>query len=258
MANFPQAGADPGPRNGTFPTDPMLQLGHVSRAHAGTAEHTSIRVYPAGTTVRNSATVTWDDPEPRATLLPSDSVRDTSARSLPACRHLSTTSACTAMTCSSIPNLNIAHRDLDTARRSESRLPRSVRRAQPEPAPGERRTTTRVRAAHDAIRIQHLRRAERVGRKAVLATTSAPAAHIPTAIRAASRPARATRRNCRSAPTSTARNTRRCRAPTARTTSTSADDWKFPKQAGVTLERDAAHDDGRRRFTIQDDTLDLE
>ena len=61
VANFPQAGADTGPRNGRFPTDPTLNSGDVSRLTPAVRSYIN-SVYPPGTTVRNSATVTWDDP----------------------------------------------------------------------------------------------------------------------------------------------------------------------------------------------------
>jgi hypothetical protein len=64
VANFPQAGADTGPRNGRFPTDPTLNSGDVSRLTPAVRSYIN-SVYPPGTTVRNSATVTWDTPDRR-------------------------------------------------------------------------------------------------------------------------------------------------------------------------------------------------
>ncbi len=62
-ANFPAAGPDLGPRNGQFPTDPMLQvtqLGQLSAQQKATIN----ALYPPGSTVRNvGGTVSWDDPD---------------------------------------------------------------------------------------------------------------------------------------------------------------------------------------------------
>jgi hypothetical protein len=62
-ANFPQAGPDTNPRNGLLPSDPVLaattrvdQLSPAVRALINAQ-------YPPGTRVRNTGTVTWDDPE---------------------------------------------------------------------------------------------------------------------------------------------------------------------------------------------------
>ena len=61
-ANFPVAGPDLGPRNGQFPTEPMLmvnQLGQITPAQRAILNS----LYPAGSTVRNvGGTVSWDDP----------------------------------------------------------------------------------------------------------------------------------------------------------------------------------------------------
>ena len=60
-ANFPVAGPDLGPRNGTFPTDPMLlvnQLSQITPAQRAILNS----MFPAGSTVRNvGGTVSWDD-----------------------------------------------------------------------------------------------------------------------------------------------------------------------------------------------------
>jgi len=61
VANFPQAGADTGPRNGRFPTDPTLNTTDVSRLTPAVRNYIN-SVYPPGTTVRNTAGVTWDTP----------------------------------------------------------------------------------------------------------------------------------------------------------------------------------------------------
>jgi Carboxypeptidase regulatory-like domain/TonB dependent receptor-like, beta-barrel len=58
-ANFPASAADPGPRNGSFPTDPMLVDGPV-------VNRTLLnQMFPPGTTVRNNQNVTLDDPSRR-------------------------------------------------------------------------------------------------------------------------------------------------------------------------------------------------
>ena len=62
MANFPQAGADTGPCNGPVPHGSHLELGDVSRLTPAVTGLHRLQLYPTGTTVRNSATVTWDDP----------------------------------------------------------------------------------------------------------------------------------------------------------------------------------------------------
>ena len=57
--NFPASAADAGPRNGLFPTDPMLVNGPVlNRAELD-------RLYPPGRTVANTQAVTIDDPTRR-------------------------------------------------------------------------------------------------------------------------------------------------------------------------------------------------
>jgi hypothetical protein len=60
-ANFPASGPDLGPRSGRFPTEPMLQ---VTQLQTLTQAQRNILAaqYPAGSTVRNTGTVTWDDP----------------------------------------------------------------------------------------------------------------------------------------------------------------------------------------------------
>ena len=58
-ANFPASAADPGPRNGNFPTDPMLVNGPVlNRALLN-------ELFPPGSTLRNNQNVTLDDPSRR-------------------------------------------------------------------------------------------------------------------------------------------------------------------------------------------------
>jgi hypothetical protein len=55
--NFPLLTFDPGPRNGTFPTDPMLINGPV-------VNHAAIdALFPPGTRIRNTGTVRFDNPE---------------------------------------------------------------------------------------------------------------------------------------------------------------------------------------------------
>ena len=57
--NFPTSAADPGPRNGHFPTDPMLVNGPVlNRALLD-------QLFPPGSTLRNTGNVTLDDPNRR-------------------------------------------------------------------------------------------------------------------------------------------------------------------------------------------------
>ncbi len=56
VVNFPTNNVDPGPRNGTFPTDATLINGPV-------VNHSAIdAVYPPGTLVRNGGTVRFDNP----------------------------------------------------------------------------------------------------------------------------------------------------------------------------------------------------
>jgi hypothetical protein len=59
-ANFPESAPDPGPRNGTFPTEPMLQVNQLNQL---TANQRAIlnSLYPPGSTRRNTGTVSWDD-----------------------------------------------------------------------------------------------------------------------------------------------------------------------------------------------------
>ncbi len=61
-ANFPAVGPDLGPRNGQFPTEPVLRTSRVDQL---TPEVRALinAAYPPGTNVRNTGTVTWDDPE---------------------------------------------------------------------------------------------------------------------------------------------------------------------------------------------------
>jgi hypothetical protein len=62
-ANFPVDGPDLGPRNGQFPTDPVLsQVGRVDILQPEIRALISA-MFPSGTTRRNTGTITWDDPE---------------------------------------------------------------------------------------------------------------------------------------------------------------------------------------------------
>jgi hypothetical protein len=56
-ANFPTNNADPGPRAGNFPTDPMLTNGPTVNRALLDAQ------YPAGTRTRNGGTVRFDNPD---------------------------------------------------------------------------------------------------------------------------------------------------------------------------------------------------
>jgi hypothetical protein len=61
-ANFPTVGPDLGPRNGQFPTEPVLMTNRVDQLTP--AVRAAINAaYPPGTRVRNTGTVTWDDPD---------------------------------------------------------------------------------------------------------------------------------------------------------------------------------------------------
>jgi hypothetical protein len=59
IANFPTSAADPGPRNGQFPTDPMLRNGPVLNRAALDL------LFPPGTSQRNTQNVTLDTPNRR-------------------------------------------------------------------------------------------------------------------------------------------------------------------------------------------------
>jgi hypothetical protein len=61
IANFPEVGPDLGPRNGQFPTDPALLTNDVGQLTPQVRAYINAR-YPPGSTVRNTGTVTWDDP----------------------------------------------------------------------------------------------------------------------------------------------------------------------------------------------------
>jgi Carboxypeptidase regulatory-like domain/TonB dependent receptor-like, beta-barrel len=56
LVNYPTSAADQGPRNGTFPTDPLLVNGPVLNRALINAQ------YPPGATVKNTQNVTLDDP----------------------------------------------------------------------------------------------------------------------------------------------------------------------------------------------------
>ena len=61
---FPLLGADLGPENGVLPTEPILRAGVIDRI---TPEMRAMinGVYPPGTLLRNTGTVTWSDPDHR-------------------------------------------------------------------------------------------------------------------------------------------------------------------------------------------------
>ena len=81
---FPTNNADPGPSNGTIPTDPMLAGGPtVNRALLD-------QRYPAGHRIRNTGTVVLDSPD-RGFPTPISSPPATNASSRPVCRRAPTT-----------------------------------------------------------------------------------------------------------------------------------------------------------------------
>ena len=218
---FPGVGPDLGPRNGHVP-DRADAAGRRSCSQLTPAQRNILNsLYPPGSTVRNTGTVSWDDPDRQQPYFHQISV----GYEREIFQGVSASVDYVRMNGRNMffnPNLNIAlglNDTRDGPRQEPGPDPFGVLR--PSLAPGEAMYTGEHNGAlhHDAVRLQRLRRAEPVGRKAVLATTSAPVPHIPSAIRAASRPARATRRNCRRSPTCTSTNTRRWPAPTARTTS---------------------------------------
>ncbi len=61
VANFPQNAPDPGPSQGRFPTDPTLLTSTVGQLTPQVRAYVN-SLYPAGSTVRNTGTVSWDDP----------------------------------------------------------------------------------------------------------------------------------------------------------------------------------------------------
>ncbi|MGH9385494.1 MAG: hypothetical protein ACRD2N_14530, partial [Vicinamibacterales bacterium] len=61
-ANFPQVGPDLNPRNGLLPTDPALLTTRVDQLTPAVRAYIN-SIYPPGAKVRNTGTVTWDDPE---------------------------------------------------------------------------------------------------------------------------------------------------------------------------------------------------
>jgi hypothetical protein len=61
-ANFPTVGPDLGPRNGQFPAEPVLMTNRVDQLTPAVRALINA-AYPPGTRVRNTGTVTWDDPE---------------------------------------------------------------------------------------------------------------------------------------------------------------------------------------------------
>jgi Carboxypeptidase regulatory-like domain/TonB dependent receptor-like, beta-barrel len=58
-ADFPQGNVDPGPSNGRYPTEPVLNTPSIETVNRSIIDAT----YPPGTTRRNTGTVEWDDPE---------------------------------------------------------------------------------------------------------------------------------------------------------------------------------------------------
>ena len=62
IASFPQNAADPGPAAGRFPTDPTLNTPTVGQLTPAVRAYINA-TYPPGAIRRNTATVTWDDPE---------------------------------------------------------------------------------------------------------------------------------------------------------------------------------------------------
>ena len=72
-ATFPQNAADPGPANGRFPTDPTLGNGIYDRLTPGVLAYIN-SIYPPGSTLRNTGTVTYDDPDRKVPLFKQMSV----------------------------------------------------------------------------------------------------------------------------------------------------------------------------------------
>jgi hypothetical protein len=66
-ATFPQNAADPGPSNGQFPTDPTLVGGIYTTLTPAVRAYVNA-LYPPGSTVRNTGTVTWDAPDRKVPL----------------------------------------------------------------------------------------------------------------------------------------------------------------------------------------------
>ena len=70
---FPQNAADPGPANGRFPTDPTLSNGIYDHLTPEVLAYIN-SVYPKGSTLRNTGTVVYDDPERKVPLFKQMSV----------------------------------------------------------------------------------------------------------------------------------------------------------------------------------------
>ena len=72
---LPGVGPDLGPRNGQFPTEPMLLVNQLEPAHAGAARDHQLALSAGIDRPQHGGTVSWDDPESPAAVLPSDQRR---------------------------------------------------------------------------------------------------------------------------------------------------------------------------------------
>ncbi len=90
-ANFPVAGPDLGPRNGTFPTDPMLQVTQLQIAEPGAAQHSQCAVSRPDRRCVTSAARSAGTIPIASSRISIRSASATSARSSRACPRRSTT-----------------------------------------------------------------------------------------------------------------------------------------------------------------------
>jgi hypothetical protein len=70
---FPQNAADPGPASGRFPTDPTLSNGIYDHLTPEVLAYIN-SIYPKGSTLRNTGTVVYDDPDRKVPLFKQMSV----------------------------------------------------------------------------------------------------------------------------------------------------------------------------------------
>ena len=156
----------PARATGGSPLIPRLNSGDVSRLTPEVRAYIN-SVYPPGTTVRNSATVTWDDPnraQPYFHQFSAGYEREVFTGVSASVDYIRMSGHDMFFN----PNLNIPM-GLDTVRDGPNRVfldPYGVLN----PSLSARRSGIQQHrsAAHDGIRLQHLRRAQRVRRKAVL------------------------------------------------------------------------------------------